>query len=818
MTERIRLDNQTVDGTLTPAKIAATGTFVFPSVHVTATDTGFLPPSLSTAQRDAIATPVAGMIIWNTDTIQPEIYNGSAWVTMGGGSGGSVGGAGRTMVAAVTVNGDHDGVALTSLYTPPAAGTYAISAYALCTGLASSPDTVNASLTWNDGVGVFASVQLGITRQYYLLGAAASIVEQDLTYTAQSLGEAGNSIVIQYLDDGTAGAETVNVVGTTITVHEQSGVSTADQIKAAVDAFPAAIALVATTVTGTGSNPQTVLPDDNLVGGQNSATVTAGGATVTYGVEWAIAGDEAGAAANLIAALNTAPMTDVIATANGQTVTFHSTTPGTPGNAFTISYFDPGVEYHGGTTAFDLDGAPSTKTRNFTGGADEVTRLIYDNNTNSSNLQLNTDQTGRFQNETIVKVITSAPIKYQLVYNTGNPPGDGTYTYYFIVEKIGSPVGGVTELSAPATLVNSGFYWVNASFIGGRIVLPDASLVAGETFALNSMQSIDHSFQPFSICTGPDGNLWFSDVNSRIFKMTPDGTLFMYPTVTGSQVYGVCAGPDGNVWFCEEGTVSNIGVITPSGVVTEYPTPTSGAGAFGICTGSDGNLWFTEFAANQIGQCTIAGVITEFPTPTGSSQPKSICSATDNNLWFTESGGGINQIGKCNTAGAITEYPTTTPAGPNYIVQGSDGNLWFTEQADLIGTMDLTGAMVNEFATVSSPTGICAGPDSNLWFLLPSSAQVVKMDTSGSMTPYNLLSGGAAEICNGPDGNLWASCNSSLIFKITTAGEVFFERTSPSLATPTGQAIDGTDTYHVPFMLAGQVIRVISDGSNWHTT
>lgn len=39
---------------------------------------------LTTAQRDAIASPRAGLVLWNTTTAQLEQYNGSSWVALGG--------------------------------------------------------------------------------------------------------------------------------------------------------------------------------------------------------------------------------------------------------------------------------------------------------------------------------------------------------------------------------------------------------------------------------------------------------------------------------------------------------------------------------------------------------------------------------------------------------------------------------------------------------------------------------------------------------------------------------------------------------------
>lgn len=40
---------------------------------------GFLPPRMTTTQRDAIATPPEGLVIYNTTTNVLNFYNGSAW-------------------------------------------------------------------------------------------------------------------------------------------------------------------------------------------------------------------------------------------------------------------------------------------------------------------------------------------------------------------------------------------------------------------------------------------------------------------------------------------------------------------------------------------------------------------------------------------------------------------------------------------------------------------------------------------------------------------------------------------------------------------
>ena len=48
-------------------------------LDVESTTKGFLPPRMTTAQRDLIATPAAGLVIYNTSTNTHQGYNGTTW-------------------------------------------------------------------------------------------------------------------------------------------------------------------------------------------------------------------------------------------------------------------------------------------------------------------------------------------------------------------------------------------------------------------------------------------------------------------------------------------------------------------------------------------------------------------------------------------------------------------------------------------------------------------------------------------------------------------------------------------------------------------
>lgn len=51
-------------------------------LDLTSTTKAFLPPRMTTVQRDAIASPVAGMVVFNTITNVLEFHNGTSWGTV----------------------------------------------------------------------------------------------------------------------------------------------------------------------------------------------------------------------------------------------------------------------------------------------------------------------------------------------------------------------------------------------------------------------------------------------------------------------------------------------------------------------------------------------------------------------------------------------------------------------------------------------------------------------------------------------------------------------------------------------------------------
>lgn len=264
------------------------------------------------------------------------------------------------------------------------------------------------------------------------------------------------------------------------------------------------------------------------------------------------------------------------------------------------------------------------------------------------------------------------------------------------------------------------------------------------------------------ITTGPDGALWFTETTSgdnpyQVGRITTSGEITEYPVTCDCYALGsITSGPDGALWFAA-GT--SIGRITTDGAVTEYFIPNT-LDLAGITTGPDGALWFTDYSVDSIGRITTGGVITQYPVPPHgeSNGIGSITSGPDGALWFGEAAG---YIGRITTAGAVTEFRVT--ANVTAITSGPDGALWFAASNGGIGRITTAG-VVTEYPTPAGSylSGITTGPDKALWFTESDANKIGQSTTSAVITEYPIPTadaGSPVSITTGPDGALWFTQN-----------------------------------------------------------
>ena len=129
-------------GTATPDSKAA--------LEVQSTTKGFLPPRMNNTQRDAIASPPAGLTIYNTEVKSFQVYNGTAWYSTVHYIGENYGGG---TVFYVYDNGQHGLIASASDLGPVEWGATNFGAcFARASGIGAGQKNTALIMAWNAGV------------------------------------------------------------------------------------------------------------------------------------------------------------------------------------------------------------------------------------------------------------------------------------------------------------------------------------------------------------------------------------------------------------------------------------------------------------------------------------------------------------------------------------------------------------------------------------------------------------------------------------------------------------------------------------------
>ena len=297
----------------------------------------------------------------------------------------------------------------------------------------------------------------------------------------------------------------------------------------------------------------------------------------------------------------------------------------------------------------------------------------------------------------------------------------------------------------------------------------------------------------------------------------------------------IVAGLDGNLWFTEQGTPDQIGRLSTSGSLTEFPL-TSNKSVTGIAAGPDGNLWFIQPGNGEVGRITTGGAVTEFPLPSAGYQPTAIASGPDGNIWVAEFDRlsqytGQFQIARITPAGDFTEFAVPPPSFNGFatvtttittLAAGPDGDLWFGSSAPgFIGEITTSGTVsliplisVTPFGFTSVVTSIATGTNGDLWFVATADG-LDSTEAVGHISAGGLIAGFASQqldegnVVVGPDGNLW-------ITQATVFIPARVERSTPSgsLSTFTTQL---NVNYAKDFPLSTVAITTGPDGNLWIT-
>jgi streptogramin lyase len=272
--------------------------------------------------------------------------------------------------------------------------------------------------------------------------------------------------------------------------------------------------------------------------------------------------------------------------------------------------------------------------------------------------------------------------------------------------------------------------------------------------------------------------------------------------------FEIISGPDGNLWFTEIAANKLVAMDLSGRVVKEASIPTLASGPAGIAPGRMNDIWFTEAAAGNIARYDIAtGKFSEYPVPDGSHRlPKTLTLGPDGNMWFTLDN--IGGVGRVTYDGHVTLFAIPFSPRTISIVTGPDGALWFANGAGSIDRITTSGELTQFHIDESGsggPRGLVVGSDGELWFTIDNlffgDEYIGHMRTDGTRTMYRI-----------PNSKAWAN-------NITEdrVGNFWFTETSGmkiGRMTPNGQLAE----YPIPSLLSAPIgIATAADGAMWFT-
>jgi len=270
--------------------------------------------------------------------------------------------------------------------------------------------------------------------------------------------------------------------------------------------------------------------------------------------------------------------------------------------------------------------------------------------------------------------------------------------------------------------------WQNEPDIGPPILGTDGRSIWGFTgnplsavrldIATNAIQSSPLTGSIFEGHGGPNGSFSFCG-QGQVGTVSAAGVVAYFPEPMG-RCLGITTGPDGNIWLTE---LTSIDRVTTTGQFISFSIPVTGLGGI-VSSAKDNDLWFDWYTSSEIGVGTIdpsSGQYALFPMSSGLGGigGAGLNTGLDGNLYYVP---GLDrrttgEIIRVTTSGKVKRF-TNVPKNMGYENSAENvSTVWFGGQdLHLYGWTTQGRQLLDKGASRFGVHYPILGPDMNIWF------------------------------------------------------------------------------------------------------
>ena len=241
-----------------------------------------------------------------------------------------------------------------------------------------------------------------------------------------------------------------------------------------------------------------------------------------------------------------------------------------------------------------------------------------------------------------------------------------------------------------------------------------------------SVAALPADARPESVVSGADGSAWLTDPAShRLLHVTASGRVDTIDTGAPPSATAVLD-TDGRLWFAQP-TADRLLAASPTGQLQPFPVP-RGRQPDVVALAPNGSIAYGAAGAAQLGTISRSGSVVEYPLADRDARVTALALGPGPALWFATDGPAGARLGRVTGQGSLLDEGSVGDRAPAALTLGSDGRIWYsTGHAPLVHEQSLAKASVRSVSRAFAADAWAMASDGTVWAVDRSAGELVEL-------------------------------------------------------------------------------------------